>query len=378
MRWVALLAIIAALGCISPPGESVTTGAVQGTLDTTGIDAGNGFVFLYPGTNPPAPAGSGRPVQVTGVPEPRLFGGQTPNPDYVIANVPPGDYLARGIIDRRHLFDPFIDVMAQPFAGDISEPLVPLSVTAGQTTVTNLPAGQTIAWEPPMFVMDTLPGDVKFTLGSTEQVISILHLTATPLPFSDPSLVAFQFQSTDGGGQLSALSSFGGLGNLGSLGGILGRGGGGRHGGGGLRGVLDGGTAGLSDYPEVILSRVPSSSDGPAFKDAAGNPLTIVLAAVAQPDTSVRDDMINGQEVVDGLYIFIAPVAELVTTPSDGGATTATELPSVPVGTYAITVVEADGRYWQVPNELAPGNPFASQYSGPFASQAPRFEVVEQ
>src|ERR1700679_588887 len=69
MRGWAGLGLEVLAACVSPPAEPATSGILRGTLDTSGADAGNGFVFLYPGNNPPAPRGTGRPMQVTGVPE---------------------------------------------------------------------------------------------------------------------------------------------------------------------------------------------------------------------------------------------------------------------------------------------------------------------
>ena len=329
---MAHLALPMLLGCVSPPAVEATQGILRGTLDTTGADAGNGFVFLYPAGNPPAPQGSGRPVQVTGVPEQRLFGGQAPDRDFVFSGLAPATYLARGMIDTRHVFDPFVDVMAQPFAGDFDAPLVNVEASAGVRSSAALPPGHRVKWDPPMFIMDTVPQTSAFTLGSTQQVLSILHLTATALPFSTAANVAFQFSVSDGGL--------------------------------------------LANYPEVVVQRLAQPDDGPEFKDAQGNPLQIVLAATAQPDSSSRNEVIDGQQVVDAMYVLIAPIAAVVGHPDGGTAMTTRQLPSLPRGAYQITVLEADGRYWQVPNGLAEGQPFAANHGGPYLSQGPRFFVV--
>jgi hypothetical protein len=332
---LATLALLAA--CVSPPAVEVTTGVLRGSLDTSGADAGNGFVFLYPAGQPPAPAGNGRPVQVTGVPEPRLFEHQRPDADFVFSGLTPGHYLARGMIDVRHTFDPFVDVMAQPFAEDFDAPLQEVTAVAGGTARVALPPGRRVEWDPPMFVVDSVPDGGLFTLGSNEQVLSVLHLRATPLPFAEPSQVAFVFSA-----------------------------------------VVDGGLLSTSTYPEVVLERVPEDTDGPEFKDENGQPLQIVLPATTQPDPAGRNDLVDGQQVVNGMYVLIPPIAEVVLPPDASGHTRTRQLPSIPGGIYQITVLEADGRYWQVPNGLAPGQPFASNHGGPYASQGPRFVVVNR
>jgi hypothetical protein len=332
-------------GCPSPNAAAPTTGILRGSIDTAGVDRGNGFVFLYPNGKPPEPQGTGRPQWVTGVPEQRLFGGAPPNADFVFAGLAPATYLARGIVNTRGTFDPFIDVMAQPFAGDLDTPLQSVDVVAGRTERVDLSSGKVIPWDPPMFVMDTVADNQLFTVHSNEQAnISIIHLKASALPFGDPSKVQFLY---------------------------------------GTATLVDGGLAdfnndGVPDiFPQVILQRLPQPDDGPEFKDADGGPLQIVLASTAQPDpVAGTPQMIGNDQVTQGMFVLIPPVAVVVLPPDASGKVSTRQLPSLPVGFYQITVLTADGQYWQVPNGLGPDGIFAANHGGPYLSQGPRFAVI--
>lgn len=340
-----LLGLALLLGaCISPPAEPATSASLQGALHVDARTApGDAFVFLYDQSDPPLPRGSGRPANLSAVPRARGFEGSPPSADYTFAKVDPGAYLVRGIIDARGLFDPYVDVLAQPFAGDADLGPTPLTLRAGERHRQDLSSPRATDWDPPMFTVDA-PASGAVTLTSNTRSFTLMHLKVAPLPFARADRVAFLYGPADADhdGQLDDLT----------------------------------GTGQPTPYPEVVLQRIPQRDDGPAFLDAVGKPLTIVLPATVSPDPAGRNELLGTTQVVNGLYVAIAPTALVQLPPDAAGKPRTRRLPAIPLGDYAITVVQGTAQYWQVPNGLGPEGPFAANHGGPFASQVARIHVV--
>jgi hypothetical protein len=330
--------LLALASCVSPPGAAPTTGELSGVIDPSGASTGNGFVFLYAANNPPLPKGTGQPVSITGVPGPRLFGLTGPNADYLFAQVDPGAYLARAVVDVRGLLDPLVDVMAQPFAGDFDFPPASVEVAAGEVTRQNLIGGVAEDFEPPVFEVDSLAAGQVFGITTDTGSIAILHLHTAALSFSDPSRSAFVY-----GPATSAL-------------------------------ITDGGLA--TTYPQVFVERIAQPDDGPNLKDASGNPLEIVLAATLEPDPESLDKVQGSDTLVDGLWLAILPEAYIVVGTDAAGNEVTQRLPSLPLGSYQISLIAATGQYWQVPNGLGPGEPLAFEHGGPYDSQGVKIQVI--
>lgn len=326
----------------STPGPS-GKGALRGTFSAAGGAPGDGYLFLYDVADPPLPKGSGRPAQVTAVPEPRRTGAEGPHPEFVVAELPTGGYLARGVVSVRGLFDPFVDVLAQPFAGDLVTPLQPLRIDDDRETRTRLDPGVTAAWEPPAFVVDSIPEGQVLTLAPDATGIQLLHLKAQPLPFGDAAKTVFRYGQADLNGD-------------------------------GVADDLDGdGTA--ETYPTVVLRRIAEEGDGPAFFDGAGKPLTIVIPTTVQPDFGNRGEQAGLARVAEGLFVVVPPIAAVVEPDPTTGKSRTRRLPALPLGRYQFVVITAEGQYWQVPNGLGPDGPFARFHGGPFTSQTTRVVV---
>jgi hypothetical protein len=237
-----------------------------------------------------------------------------------------------------------VDVLAQPFAGDTDVGLVDVSLAAGDAATRDLSGGAITAWDPPMFVVDAPNrGAVQLTSNTTN--ITLMHVTVSPLPFAHPEAVAFLYGTADadGDGQLDDWS----------------------------------GDGQPDPYPEVLLTRIPQDTDGPEFKWPDGGAMTILLpAATVTPDPAGRNEVVGGFQAVNGLYIVVPPIAVVVEGTDATGKQRTRRLPALPVGQYAVTVIQATGQYWQVPNGLAPGGLFAANHGGPYTNQVARISVV--
>lgn len=348
MRRLAVLLLLAT-GCVSPDAPAPTSAELRGTLNVAPEAApGDAFVFLYAGNDGPLPRGSGRPVQLSAIPQPRGFQGAPPDPDFTFATVDPGRYRLRGIVDARQLFDPYVDVLAQPFAGDTDVGLTDVQLAAGQRADVEVGPSATVPWDPPMFTVDA-PSSGAVTLTSDSQSFTVMHVKVSPLPFGDASRTAFLYGNADSDRD-GALDDFNGDGQP-------------------------------DVYPAVVLQRIPQASDGPEFRAPDGGPLTILLpSATVQPDPVGRDEQVTTPfgtlRAVNGLYILIPPIAVVAEGLDAAGKPVTRRLPALPVGQYAITVVQATGQYWQVPNGLAPGGLFSDHHGGPYATQVARISVV--
>lgn len=346
-RAAAILLVLGA--CVSPDAPAPTSAVLHGTLSfPTDAGPGDAFVFLYAGNDGPLPRGSGRPVQLSSVPLARQFGGEGPDADFVFAQVDPGRYRLRGIVDARQTFDPYVDVLAQPFAGDADVGLTPVALSAGESARVGVSGGRVTQWDPPMFTVDS-PSSGNVSMTSDSQGFTIMHVKVSALPFGDASRTAFLYGSADADHD-GKLDDFNGDGQP-------------------------------DVYPEVVLQRIHRDDDGPEFSYPDGGPLTILLpAATVQPDPVGRDEQVATDvgtlRAVNGLYVLIPPIAVVAEGVDPSGKPLTRRLPAIPVGQYAITVVQATGQFWQVPNGLAPGGLFSNHHGGPYASQVARINVV--
>ncbi|MBS2032976.1 MAG: hypothetical protein JST54_34205 [Deltaproteobacteria bacterium] len=338
-RLATVLALVA--GCTSPDGPAPTTAQLRGVLEAPAdAQPGDAFVFLYDAANPPLPTGNGHPASLSAVPQPRGFDGSPPNADYLFAAVDPGKYLVRGIVDARHVFDPYVDVLAQPFADDADLGPQPIELQAGDAKRSDLAGGLITAQDPPMFTVDAPQNGVSLQANTTN--ITLMHVKIDPLPFGRSTAFLYGTADADHDGKLDDLNG---------------------------DGVPD-------PYPEVLLQRIPDPNDGPEFKWPDGGNLTIVLPSASiqlDPNVVLVD---GGLTPVTGMYVVIPPTAVVAEGLDATGKPKTRRLPSLPVGQYAITIIQANGQYWQVPNGLGPGGLFAANHGGPYDSQVARISVV--
>lgn len=138
------LASLLSGGCDAPDvvptadGRQHTRSArIEGSLVVQSRARGNAIVFIYDATNPPPPAGSGRPLAFTVVTAAELFGASLGDNStgpftapFALSLVEPGRYILRGFIDADtcrnvpqpcHVpdFNPWYGVTSEPNAGDV-------------------------------------------------------------------------------------------------------------------------------------------------------------------------------------------------------------------------------------------------------------------
>lgn len=307
-------ALATAVGCAGDTLEdvdAVTGGLLRGSISVEappadsacGGDSSTGpiWVLIYDAQDPPPPEGTGRPVRVAGV------GGRAQPPysvDFAVAGLPAGDYLLTGFWDRDASFNPLVDALAQPNAGDwvgayrdASGALASVRIEEGAVSSgVSLVVGTAALAELPAFALETTSLEAP-ALGTSTLRLRAVSFEALGM---DPRCGFFA---------------------------VAGR---------STVGTLDGNRDGLPDLlPRVLLTAA----------DPSGG--TRVIEGVIDP-LPFFDGLSNGTVTSTGaLEVMLPPVSALVA--EDG---TVQLEASVPAGDYAVTVVDRLGRSWTVPNAL--------------------------
>lgn len=384
------LVCLAALGaCEAPPVrptqddlQQESNGRIEGSIVFSGAARGNVVALLYSAERPPPPAGTGRPVAFTLVPEQTLFGSaiassSAPGPfvaDYVFSQVRPGRYLIRAFLDRdacsgpagtcRGDFIPWYGVTAEPNGGDVGGAAVNpsngapyvIELLAGASEGVVVPAlGVTVSLSE---ALTTLPDRPAFGVSP-----SSLRL----VPSEGPKVVELVALPIDTGLIHQRAPAF-------------------------LAQYIDDDKNGVPDdangdsvpdfWPKVIVRKLSAQSplldendlDRDGVLDASGadynhvNPGTGgVVSADGRPDLVVLAAAIDPADVqaaltgpggepkltptpLSRLRLIVRPTALDLSDPKAPAP-----LSSVPSGQYAIILVQVTGQTWRVPNELSPG-----------------------
>ncbi len=125
MRFPALLGLVWAAGCAwEPPlvlDSADVNGVIRGTVNIVGPDVpANVFLLLYDATNPGPPAGLGSPVNFTAIPssafETSPLGSWSA--PFALTAIPGGTYLISALHDTDDDFHPFVDIRGGSTCGD--------------------------------------------------------------------------------------------------------------------------------------------------------------------------------------------------------------------------------------------------------------------
>lgn len=397
MKRLVLVTALALSACEAPavfPGADVRqntrSARIEGDVVVSSTARGKVVLFLYDAARPPPPVGTGRPLTFTVVPRDALFadaadGAAGPyTAPYAFPLVAPGRYLVRAFIDANDDFIPWYGVTADVTAGDVGggavDPVtrqprvveVGVDEAGGPVPALGVPVSISDAARVPLDrpIFSIAGGMDSVTLGAAPVV---LQLRATPITegvLQQPS-PAFLVRFVDDDGD----------------------------------GVPDDANAdGVPDmWPRVVVRKVRSAMDpltdendldGNGVVDAEGedyehvNPSTgevipadgkpdvVVLAAgfdVSEYAAVLLDDMGRVKPAptpLDALKLVVRPRALDASTPASPGV-----LKALPIGTWAITVIQETGQTWRVPNELAPG--FAERAGLPLVASQ-RFVIQVQ
>ncbi len=322
-------AVLIASACGTPPERPLPqTGTVRGTLEVTPGTRGSAWLFLFP-PDEGFPLTQALPEEVTAVSDVTLRGGE---PRFLFAEVPPNAYRLWGFLDTNLDFEPDIDVLGGPGAGDRVARAVTVNVERGSEVETVLAIGDHVRHEPPAFTVLTGETNV-IELPAAISGLERIELRADALGVLDPRRTGFVVSLADEPQPAIA----------------------------GVDTQL---------YPRLYLRFLRRPGQVVPL-DEDGHPAEVILPLLFDPGPYLA---LLGQDrqaevVTSRLTAFVLPQAQAIT-----GAQGVTPLDAIPVGDYELWVVHESGQFWRMPNDLATEK--AAHLGGPFTSQATRFRVT--
>lgn len=308
-RGVFALCVALGLAACGPTEASplAKTGPVTGTFSAPSGLGGDAWLFLYrPGEGPPgAPA---EPVTATAISALRL----PADPHFVFGQVPADPYRLWGFLDVDQDFDPSIDVLAQPTAGDRVGEGLDLQVQPGRGATQDYRADAQVTLEPPAFVLEGAGTDV--VLDELPGTTTPLTLVSEPLSYFERARTVFPLGLVDADGD-------------------------------GRPDDVDG-----DMVPDLSLQLFLRWKPRPGQLPAGA---TVIVPLVFDPSPALRT--LNGQlgvvVTLPRLQAYVVPAAQQVTFDA-GGQRQVTPLGTPPAGDYELIVLAAGGQFWRLPNAL--------------------------
>ena len=347
----ALLIASVLLGACSPPPERELpeTGTVRGALQLTEGSRGSAWLFLYPpGTG--YPLTQAFPEEVTAVSD---VGLRDRDARFLFANVPPNAYRLWGFLDTNRNFEPDIDVLGGPGAGDRVAAGVELSVERGSELETLLPITEHVRYEPPSFtVLTDEPSEPALVIEFSAAITGLerLELRADPLGILDPRRTGFVVSLPDATGAPD------------------------EPGGANTPPPQTPTAVDTQLYPQLYLRFLRKPGQVVPL-DSEGNPAEVIIPLLFDPGpylALLAEDR-EAEIVTDRLTAFLLPQAQAITHERARGRVV-TALDAIPVGDYELWVVSESGQFWRMPNGLASEK--SEHLGGPFPSQGTRFRVT--
>ncbi len=309
--------------------QATPSSRIEGTAIVNSTARGPVLLFLYSASQPPPPAGTGRPVSFTVLSPDAVFGNAAagdPGPfaaPFAFSLVAPGSYLVKGFVDANDDFVPQYSVVDEMNTGDVGGAAVDPSTLAPRVVVvdtdasgapqpvTGLPVTFSDAYE---MTVDRPVFEVANLIGTTAMTAILMTVSIDDGLVLEPSPV-FLTSLVDANGD-------------------------------GLPDDSDG--DGVPDFwPKVAVRKISDSSDlaDQAIALQAGFDFSSFKADLLDASGKVKPTPTpRGQ-----LSLVIQPRAYDVTDPANPVA-----LAAVPSGRYSITVIQSTGQTWRVPNELSP------------------------
>ncbi|MEW6433523.1 MAG: hypothetical protein AB1730_18610 [Myxococcota bacterium] len=288
------------------------TGPVVGTFRAPEGLTGDAWLFLYrPGEGPPgAPA---EPVAATAVSALRL----PADPHFVFGQVPANPYRLWGFLDVDSNFDPQLDVLAQPGAGDRVGDGVELQVQPGRGATQDYRAMTLVEHEPPAFVLEGVIDDVG--LDQLPGTTTPLTLVSDPLGRFDRARTLFPLGLVDADGD-------------------------------GRPDDVDG--DGVPDLSlRIFLRWRPRPGQLPA-----GASVLVPMAFDPTPVLRTLNGQLGVVAALARLQAYVLPAAQQITVDADGKPRVA-PFGTPPAGDYELVVLSGTGQYWRLPNGLAEALP---------------------
>lgn len=385
MKKLFSLSLLLLVGCEAPPvfpgkdkRQNTQSGRIEGNVIVNTATRGRIILFLYDAARPPPPVGTGRPITFTVVSREAVFGSALDGDvgpftaPFAFSLVAPNRYLIRGFIDSNDDFIPWYGVTADTTEGDVGGAFIDPATRASRVVEVGLTEdGQPIpALDVPVSFSDAakLPLDrpIFSVVGGMESITlsgspQVIELQATPINegvMMQPTpafMVRFVDDNNDG--------------------------------------VPDDANAdGIPEvWPRVVVRKIqqegsplidendldkngvvdPPSETAPTYERADGTddglPDVVVLqagfdvSALAPQLVDTMGRVKTTPTLVPRLRLVLRPRALDASNPS-----APQPLRAVPIGRYAITVIQLTGQTWRVPNELGlevPGLPLVASQS---------------
>ncbi len=301
-RFVLSLLLCAGCAGVEEGGVLSKAGQLRGTVAGSGGDA---WLFLYPPGQgfPGAPA---VPTYASAVSAGRRLTGDN---TYVFAQVNPNPYRLWAFVDVDGNFDPDIDVLAQPGAGDRVSTGRELNLQPGKTQIENLEVEGRVAQEPPAFRLEGVSGEVV--------------LDAQP-----NSTTALTLLSDDVGKRLDAKKV------------------------GFPIGLVDADKDGRPDdanndmIPDLSLQLILRFVPKPG-QVKAGVSVVVPVIINPAPFLTALNGSVTEVVVVDRIQGYVLPQAQELD--AKGGLT---PIGQPPPGEYELVALTATGQFWRIPNGL--------------------------
>ncbi len=273
---------------------------------------GNAWAFLYrPGEGPPGQPTV--PVFASAVSAGRLAS----DPRAVFAQVEPNPYRLYGLLDVDLNFDPNVDVLAQPGAGDRVGDGLELNLQPGKKAQAQLALHRRVEWEPPAFHLEGVTGDLQ--LDANPNALLTLTLVADDLGRLDPQRGGFHLGLADANHD----------------------------------GVPD--DVNQDGIPDLDLTAVLVLEPKPG-QLPEGTQLVVPLLVDPSPYLATLGRDVTQSVATDWLQAVVIAQAEELSQPKGKPQQVTPVGPPLP-GEYQLVVLEAGGQFWRIPNQLGPQVP---------------------
>jgi hypothetical protein len=301
-----VLLVTAACAGLEEGGTLSKAARVQGVVDGAGGDA---WLFLCPpGLGfPGAPA---VPHYATAASAGRRLTGDN---SYVFAQVDANPYRLWAFVDVDRNFDPEIDVLAQPGAGDRVGAGLELNLQPGKTQVEAVKLEGLIAQEPPAFRLEGVGTEV--VLDAQPNATTALTLIADDVGRRlDPRKIGFPI------------------------------------------GLVDANKDGRPDdanndsVPDLSLQLVLRFLPRPG-QVKAGASVVVPVVINPAPFLTALNGSVTAVVVVDRIQGYVVPQAQQLES-SPGRPDVITPLGQPPPGEYELVALAASGQFWRIPNGL--------------------------
>ncbi len=303
------LTLLAACGTPTEPWPFPKASRVQGQLTRPDGLGGAAWLFLYrPGEGPPGQPAV--PLYVTAIGADRLAAGDA---HFVFASVKPNPFRLFGLLDVDGNFDPELDVLSQPGAGDRVGDAVDVNVQPGRPLAVDYDASTPVAFEPPAFHLEGVTSDV--TLSFTPADLTTLTLISDALDGRlDSRRTAFSIGLVDADGDLRPDD-------------------------------VDGdGTPDLS--LQLFLRWLPRPGQHPS-----GTTVVVPLVYNPAPFLLTLNGNLEARVVVTQVQAYPVPQATELAV-DERGAPQLRPFGPPPTGDYELVALVPGGQFWRLPNQL--------------------------